>query len=343
MKKAIDFTIIMPVCHGGRFLRTALSSIHGLDYPADRMEVLVTGAEEDAVSRGIVRDEAVSSGYDIFHIPIARPSRAAMLNAACNVARGRVLVFADDDCVFLPDWLNRIEAALRQHTDIEIGILGGSDTHERDARPFNLALDYVFNSFIGTGGLRRGRGARVGKYYPKLWNMAVPRDIASQVALDASEGSPKIFDETLSVHEDVDLAERIEMKGRKIVFAPEVMVMHSRDTTLGSFIRRSFRMARIARSLGVHRLPHMLLMIFAVGLCALPLLSAVYQPMKMLLWIVLGAYLTVLLISAAGGLKQTGKLSVFAFVPLLLMSLHFARGFGFMFPWSRKHRQGDIL
>jgi GT2 family glycosyltransferase len=339
MKKAIDFTIILPVCHGGHFLRMALSSIRRLDYLSDRMEVLVAGAEQDAVSRGIVRDEAVSSGYDIFHISCARSSRAAMLNVACAVARGRVLVFADDDCVFLPDWLQKLDDVFERENNI--GVVGGLDRAGPNEPPLNIALDYVLNSFAGTGGLRSKKGPRVGKYYPKLWNMAILREVALGVAIRGREGPSQVFNEALDVHEDVELIDRIEKTGKQIIFAPEVIVMHSRDTTILSFTRRSFNMARTSRSVGVHRLPHISLAAFILGMIVLTVASVVSEPLRIVLVGTGAIYIMTLLLSAIVGFIRTRQFSIFIYVPLLLMALHFSRGLGFLFPWhSRRLKEG---
>ena len=92
-------------------------------------------------------------------------------------------------------------------------------------------------------------------------------------------------------------------------------------------------MARTARSIGIHRIPHTVLSMFALGVCILILSSAVYEPSRLVLNVTLGLYLIILLTSSLGGLKLTRKLSVFPYIPLLLVSLHFSRGLGYLFPW----------
>lgn len=330
MSGEVRFSVILPVCHGGIFLKNALRSLNKIDYPTELFEVLLAVQADDGVSKAITNGESSHMKAKVTYIETDNKNRSAMLNLLINEAQGKILVFADDDCIFLPDWLNNIESVLaREHN---AGVIGGQDIQAGNESSFNLALDYTFNSFIGTGGLRRGTGQRVGKYYPKLWNMAIPRDIADSVAKKASDGSAHVFDESLTVHEDVDLASRIEKSGKRIVYAPEMRVLHSRDTTLLSFILRNFDMARTARVIGVHVIPHTVLSLFALGMPGLLLFSGIIHPFRDIFIVVVSCYILLLLLAACGGFAHTKRLSVFAYVPVMLVSLHLARGLGFLFP-----------
>jgi GT2 family glycosyltransferase len=268
------------------------------------------------------------------YIGVDQSNRSAQLNAAISQARGQILAFADDDCILPPDWLNKLGGVFERESNI--GVVGGQDQLGTNEPPFNVAMNHVLNSFMGTGGLRQVQGPSVGKYYPKLWNMAIPRDVALSVALKSQEGLPHVFDETLDVHEDVELVDRIEKTGKRIIFSPEVLVMHSRDTTLPSFTKRSFNMARTSRSVGVHRLPHLLLATFASGMIALIITSAFIQQLRIVLAIVGTMYVAVLLMSALGGFMRERQYLMFIHVPVLLIALHFSRGLGYLFPWQRR-------
>jgi GT2 family glycosyltransferase len=331
MNKEIEFSVILPVCHGGDFLKNALKSLGRLEFPRERFEVLFAGPDNDEELRHAVESESARMNITMKYIGAVRSNRSAQLNAAISQARGRILLFADDDCVFLPDWLYKVGNVFERETNI--GVVGGLDRTEKNEPPFNIALDYVLNSFLGTGGLRRNQGPSVGKYYPKLWNMAIPREVALSVEIKSQEGLSQVFNETLDVHEDVELIHRIEKTGKQIIYAPEVIVMHSRDTTLFSFTGRSFNMARTSRSIGVHRLPHMSLAAFTLGMIALTIASIVSEPLRIVLAVVSAIYIVMLMVSALGGFMRSKQLVVGMYVPALLIALHFSRGLGYLFPW----------
>lgn len=327
MSGEMEFSVILPVCHGGDFLQNALASLRTMEFPPELFEVLVAGSAGDTESRRIVEAESPAVKFRISYVGTANPGRSSKMNAASSVSRGRVLVFADDDCIFPPDWLRRFSGVLDHEPDV--GIIGGRDEPGHDGTPFNVALDCVLNSFLGTGGLRRGGGIKVGKYYPKLWNMAVPREVAFNVAARSKEGL-KIFNESLVVHEDVDLAERIEESGKRIVFAPEMRVGHCRDTTFLRFVRRNVKMAATSRALGIHRLPHTALAVFALGTPLLALASVLLPPLRIVVLIITGTYAAVLLASVVGWSGRIRSIRVLAIIMGLLVSVHLARGVGYL-------------
>jgi glycosyltransferase involved in cell wall biosynthesis len=330
MIKKLEFSIILPLCHNISFLRSALKSLRQMNFPSNLFEVLVVGGDDDDESRKIVENEVGTVRYDLKYINSNDTNRSRRLNAACAMARGNVLVFSDDDCIFLPDWLQRIKEVIQREQNL--GIIGGKDELEHDVSAFSIALDYVLNSFLGTGGMRSGTGRSVGRYYPKLWNMAVPREVASDITLETIDGFPQVFNESLFVHEDVDLANRIEKSGRRIVFAPGVNIKHYRDTTFHSTVRRNFDMAQTCRKLDVHQLPHMMLSIFVIFALGITIASIFFQSLRIVFLIYMGTYMALLFISTISGFKRTRRLKVLVLIPLLTLSLHVSRGLGFLFP-----------
>jgi len=335
MIQGLKYSIIIPVCHGGDFIKNALASLRQVDFSPEHFEVLVSGSNDDKESRATANSESERSAFHIEYISSPEPTRSKLLNAAYAVARGQVLVFADDDCIFRKDWLKKLSTAIER--DPDTGIIGGRDTLERNESAFGLALDNVLTSFIGTGGLRRGVGLRTGKYYPKLWNMAVPREVATSVALKSERGSCNLFDESLGAHEDVELASRIEKSGKRILYAAEVSVGHSRDTTFCSFFVRNFVMGRASRRLGVHRLPHVALGAFWVTIPALVIGSLFLSPLRVTFLFLAGIYGAALAAHAVGGFWRTRNFKVLVMIPALLVSLHFTRGIGYLLPYPITH------
>ncbi|MEW6600309.1 MAG: glycosyltransferase [Nitrospirota bacterium] len=338
MTQPFDFSILVPVCHGGRFLYQSLCSLRDTDFPHHRFEVLIAGLEGDEQSKGIVVSEAGSASYSVRYLECSGRNRAGRLNQACFAAKGKILAFADDDCVFFPDWLTQIEHALKLRDNV--GVIGGKDDLRGETSSFGIALDYVLNSFWGTGGVRTGQG-RIGQYYPKLWNMAIPRDVAMGVAIGDEKGYLQIFKESLDIHEDVDLANRIKKAGKRVIFAPEVRIGHCRDTTFHAFFRRNMVMARTCKNLGVHHFPHIMLATFIMSITVLTMFALIFPPLRNVLAIVTGIYVAVLLLSAFGGFKRTRRWSMLVMIPWLLFSLHLSRGLGYLFPRNNRKASGE--
>ena len=321
------FSVIMPVCHGGQLLTKALTSLRRLEFPSAAMEVLVCAPEDDADSRAAVASEAMAVPFPMRYVPSGSAGRPAALNAACALASGAYLAFVDDDAFPEPDWLTRLQEVLEHEPNV--GIVGGVDELVGGLGTFDLALDVILNSFLATGSCRRETGVRMGKYYPRLWNMAMPRDLALEIA--AMRGNRgQVFDQTLAVHEDVELGDRVHHLGKVLVFAAQARVIHRRRTTFLNMFRRDVDMARTCRALGLHRLPHRILLAGALAVVVFALLTPFSRACGLALMLVAGVYVVLLAAVAVKGFVRTRRPAVLLFIPLLLTSLHAARVFGYI-------------
>ncbi len=337
----ILFSIIIPVSHGGSFLRKALVSLCEMDYPPERFEVVVAGNKDDQNSQKITDEIAKIAEFDLRYVCSSESKIAAELNAAFHASHGKVLAFADDDCIFLPDWLKR----LHEIFDLEpnAGIVGGVDELINNRSGFNQALDYVLNSPLGTGGFRGLKKSSFGRYYPKLWNMAITREAASNISLVSNQRIPELFNESLVVYEDIELARRIEKTGKGIVFSPYLRIRHHRDTNIVSFFKRNFNMARTSRSLGIHKIPHVSATLSFVSLFTLGILSFLFKPVLIAFSIFLGAYIISLLAGAVIGSIKKRRGTLILMVPVLIVSLHLSRSLGYLIPWHyRRTLEGRI-
>ncbi|MFA9453116.1 MAG: glycosyltransferase family 2 protein [Candidatus Aminicenantaceae bacterium] len=338
MPKDPHFTVILPVCHSGQFLQEALRSLKELDFPGEGFEVLVGGNRDDEESQRIVAEEAGYAAVSIRYVPSPFEHKAALLNAACREARGQYWIFTDDDCRFFPDWLERYEEALV--VDPLTGMVGGPDVLEEGASGFDRALDYVLHSPLVRGKLSLLPRSRLVKYYPKLFNMGISRRVALDISRSRKREAARsggtetlcVFDDTLKVHEDVDLGNRIEKSGCKLVFAESVCVKHFRDTDWHSLLIRNFQLGRACRILGVHRLAQTLLALLLLGMGSSLAAALVFGALGGAVFVIPGAYAVMLALSAVHGSLKTHSLGGLLRIPCLLAGLHFSRGIGYLLP-----------
>jgi GT2 family glycosyltransferase len=330
MSEQVKFSVIMPVCHGGRFLRECLNSLRNLDSDTPPFEAILAAEANDDESRLIAGSAREDADFDLKYIAYNSKNRALLLNSAVAASSGEDLAFTDDDCILPASWLKDWHAALEGHQDI--GLAGGSDHLAAPEKSLDLALDCVINSFLG-GGTRNDKGA--GAYYPRLWNMAMKRSVALSVALPARSGCPQVFNESLPVHEDVELSERVRIAGLTLAYVPNVRVEHYRDTTLKSFLRRNFLMARTCRQFGIHRLPHTMLSAGMLSLCAFAALSLLNHDWLIVPVACLALYVCILAATALNAFFKSGRISMLPLVPFLLAGVHVARASGYLSAWRR--------
>lgn len=320
------YSVILPICHGGKFLHTALSTLGRVAVPQGGVEVLVVGDSPDALA-----PEAAGKSAPGFRFLKHSGSRSSALNAACAAAKGDFWIFADDDCAFPADWLLRIERAL--HDNTQAAVIGGRDELPPQAGLFDQALDHALNSFIGTGGIRTGAGLRAGRYYPKLWNMTIRADAARRAA-----GESAWFDPDLGVHEDVELIDRIARSGAEVVHAPEIVVGHYRDTTFPSFFLRNMRMAGVCRERGIHGRAHLALAAFFVAMPLAGLASTALPALGTLFALPFTGYGTALGATGVASAWKSRRPALAAMVPALVFALHLARAIGYCLTPNRKER-----
>lgn len=323
------FSIIIPVYHGGAFLKSVLSSALRLDAPPRSFEVLVGGRRDDMDAAAIVAAVASEAPFALRYIGADGSRRPAFLNAACREARGDVLVFTDDDCVLRPKWLARLSEALEASP--APSLVGGSDELEPGASTFSLALDEVLHSPFVTGTLSRAGSTPSALGHPRLYNMAISRQLAVKTAVEDSDGSRRVFDERLPGHEDLDLARRVEGAGGLVRLVSEVRVGHFRDTTWGGTIAWNFDLARAARALGVQSARHLLLAGYFMTVIGLSAAALVWPAARGALVALSAAYLLPVLMWGVFAAARRRSLLTALLFPAILIPIHLARAAGYQF------------
>jgi cellulose synthase/poly-beta-1,6-N-acetylglucosamine synthase-like glycosyltransferase len=169
----------------------------------------------------------VVAGYSGVRLISQRNSGpAAARNRGALEARGTLLLFTDDDCVPMPDWL---DAMIKPFEDPGVvGAKGIYRTHQKRlvARfvqieyedRYRLMADLDCIDFIDTysAAFRRDRFVEMAGY-----------DTAFPVACS----------------EDVELSYRMSARGWKMKFAPTAVVYHTHPDTLAQYLRKKYKFA----------------------------------------------------------------------------------------------------
>ncbi len=103
-------SIIIPAFNEEKHLPLCLASIAGLNWPKDRLEVIVVdnGSTDDTCRI------AESAGAVLLKAPGKTVS--GLRNLGARHASGSILAFVDADCTVAPDWLIRASAYFDDHT-----------------------------------------------------------------------------------------------------------------------------------------------------------------------------------------------------------------------------------
>jgi MoaA/NifB/PqqE/SkfB family radical SAM enzyme/GT2 family glycosyltransferase len=187
----------------------AIESVLAQDYPSDLVEIIVVGKGSSNLKEKWPKIITVDKG------PIFRPGKARNLGAA--KAAGDVLLFLDDDCEAQEGW---IEANIAELRNDEIGAVSGMILG-RSSNYFAQGVDFA-NFSLCQVQQRQERPICTATF-------AIRNDVFTQIGG---------FDESMKVHEDIDICHRLELAGYKNVYQPRVKVFHDhRRTTFTSLIR----------------------------------------------------------------------------------------------------------
>ncbi len=215
-------SVIVPVRNRAEMIAECLRSLHALDYPREKIEIIVVDdASQDNTS-------AVVSEFQVKLIRLPERRQAAWCrNSAAGQARGELLAFIDSDCLADALWLKDLVPAFR---DPAVGAVGG-----------------VVEAYRGQGGLDRyetvksslkvsSRHRRSGPddrlFYVPSCNLVVRKEIFLQVGG---------FRADLHVGEDVDLCWRLQDHGFEVEYRPSGKIHHKHRNRLWPFCLRRFQ------------------------------------------------------------------------------------------------------
>jgi cellulose synthase/poly-beta-1,6-N-acetylglucosamine synthase-like glycosyltransferase len=116
-------SLIIAAYNEANSIGAKLDNILSLDYPRDRLEVLIASDGSNDGTDTIVHSYA-EQGIRLLSLP--RQGKAPALNAAVAASTGEILVFSDANSIYAPD---AIRALVRPFADSEVGGVAGNQCY----------------------------------------------------------------------------------------------------------------------------------------------------------------------------------------------------------------------
>lgn len=161
--------------------------------------------------------------YPVKYVFQENAGPAAARNTGWKAASGEFIFFTDSDCIPGPDW---IKEGLSKYDSPQVGGVGGSYDI---ANPDSLLARCIHQEII-----QRHSHISGGTNFLGSFNVSYRRKVLEEV---------RGFDDSFlwASAEDNDLSYRILKKGYKLVFAPEIKVLHFHTQDLLEYLREQER------------------------------------------------------------------------------------------------------
>ena len=204
-------SIIIPTLNSAATIALCLDAISNLDYPGDRLRVIVV----DHGSRDDTEELVLSRGAE-FHPNPQAGSIASLRNIGAEQSESDLLAFIDSDCVPHPDWLRNTIGVMNEY-DVQVA---GADhiIVDEPSRFERLWFD-----------IRKHRGTSENIFIPS-GNFIIDRKVFLEIGG---------FDADFISGEDADICYRLIRKGYRIVSSDSIKVVHLNEPkTLAEFFRK---------------------------------------------------------------------------------------------------------
>ncbi len=214
-------SVIIPVRNRPEDIDACLASLQGLDYPRDRLEIIVVDdASDDETPQAAAK-------HPVRLIRLKRHRQASFCrNLGARLARGDILAFIDSDCVADPLWLRQLLPAFNDPTLAALG--GRVDAWHRD-KPLDR-YEKAKSSLVVSSIDRRTTSGDPFFYVPAC-NLLIRKRVFREL---------RGFNHHLIVGEDVDLCWRLQKRGYELEYRREGIVYHKHRNQIAAFCGRRF-------------------------------------------------------------------------------------------------------
>ena len=299
-----------------------LHSLQYLDFPANRFELIIVDDGSQDGTAEAVKSFQQKAPFPIQLIQQQNQGPGPARNAGMKHATGDFFLFLDSDCTVPPHWLHSIDTALTKEKG---DAFGGPDECHSSFPPLLKAINYAMTSFLTTGGIRGHSRKKMGRYYPRSFNMGLSRKLYQQIGGFSN----------IRHGQDIEYSHRMHKSGARIIHVPEAYVYHKRRTNLRAFFRQVFnfgvarvRLAELDSALlePVHLLPSFALIVLIFFLFGSFFHQAIRHIFQWLILIAAG----VLIVAALHGAWRYRDLKTGLLIPLVIPIQILGYGAGFL-------------
>lgn len=220
-------SVVIPTRSRPEQLRACLRGIADLEHDTSELEVIVVNDGGRGPLEPVVAPFRNRLSLQLLELNGAGP--AAARNAGSAAARGRFLVFIDDDCVPAPGWLSALREEHEGHPEL---LLGGHVVNALPDNPYSTASQLI--ATYVTEYYRTGTSREM---------FFTTNNFALQSARFRELGG---FDASIPSRtaEDKEFCDRWRAHGYPMASVPDAIVYHAHHLTLPRFLLQHYNYGR---------------------------------------------------------------------------------------------------
>lgn len=212
-------SVVVPVFNGRSLIGDCIESLLALDYPAERIEIIIVDNGSTDGTDEVVKGYPVRLLYEK-----EKKGSYAARNAGIKNAKGEIIAFTDADCVVSREWLKKGVGFFRESY---IGCVAGGIS---GYRPQTWVDEFLIRRDCLS---QRWTLSHPFFPYPQTANALYRKDVFEKI-----DG----FGEEFLFGGDADMAWRMQIEtGYKLIYEPEAVVYHRHRSNLRGFLSQQFR------------------------------------------------------------------------------------------------------
>lgn len=218
-------SVIIPTYNEASVIRQKLENLAEIDYPSDKLEVMVIDSASTDQTRGIVSRFAEEHRRDLSVTLVEQPVRrgkSEAINEALRRTRSDVIVLTDADVTFSPESVQKLVKYLDRP---EIGAVSGIEVP------------------VGTGSFLTGIEADYRRVYTAIRMAEAQTDSPFMCESELSAYRRSLLEPLRQgvVCDDLELTIDIRSKGFKALYASDVSFLENEAGSLGPKLRHKLR------------------------------------------------------------------------------------------------------
>lgn len=315
-------SVIVPCRNEVEYISMFLESVVSMEYPPDKLEVLVIdGMSTDGTREILSRYQKEVNFIRVLYNPLRFTPQA--LNLGIKMAKGTIVIRMDVHASYRRDYL---EKCVKYLMEVDADNVGGTIITSASKNTLVAkSIACVLSSKFGAGRSYFRIGSKRPRYVDTVFGGCYKRELFDAVGL---------FNENLKRCQDIEFNLRLKRKGYRTLLIPQIKASYFPSSNLKDFIKHKFVDGIWALKSFCYTevmpvtIRSLVPLMFVVVIGFLLILGTMKRPFFDLLLILIMSYLFVNLVVSLGiAIKhQDIRLTIFNFVSFC--ALHFSYGIG---------------